>query len=108
MVLKGVSQKVIEVVHTDNRYFEKAILFLRPNAQEGDKTQLRAKAGEYLSQIDYSPREAAPRRFSLTEAVKFGLAALGGAAVACCNGLYLSIEFACTVGFGQAWPARIR
>ena len=51
MVLKGVSQKVIEVVHTDNRYFEKAILFLRPNAQEGDKTQLRAKAGEYLSQI---------------------------------------------------------
>ena len=83
MVLKGVSQKVIEVVHTDNRYFEKAILVLRPNAQEGDKTQLRAKAGEYLSQIDYSPREAAPRRFSLTEAVKFGLAALGGAAVAC-------------------------
>ena len=77
MVLKGVSQKVIEVVHTDNRYFEKAILFLRPNAQEGDKTQLRAKAGEYLSQIDYSPREAAPRRFSLTEAVKFGLAARG-------------------------------
>ncbi|MCI8493010.1 MULTISPECIES: hypothetical protein [Anaerotruncus] len=83
MVLKGVSQKVIEVVHTDNRYFEKAILFLRPNAQEGDKTQLRAKAGEYLSQIDYSPREAAPRRLTLAEAVKFGLAALGGAAVAC-------------------------
>ena len=34
-MLKGVSQKVIEVVHTDNRYFEKAILFLRPNAQGG-------------------------------------------------------------------------
>ena len=69
MVLKGVSQKVIEVVHTDNRYFEKAILFL-------------------------ASRRSGERRWR--------------AYFSCCNGLYLSIEFACTVGFGQAWPARIR
>ena len=43
-MLKGVSQKVIEVVHTDNRYFEKAILFLRPAAQGEDKAKLKLHA----------------------------------------------------------------
>ena len=42
-MLKGVSQKVIEVVHTDNRYFEKAILFLRPNVQGEDRADLNAQ-----------------------------------------------------------------
>lgn len=83
-MLKGVSQKVIEVVHTDNRYFEKAILFLRPAAQGEDKAMLRNRAGEYLSQIDYHPaRTGAPKRPALSDAVKFALAALAGAAAAC-------------------------
>ena len=83
-MLKGVSQKVIEVVHTDNRYFEKAILFLRPNAQEDDKQSLRARAGEYLSQIDYNPAGHEPHKLpSLPEMVKIGLGALAGAAIAC-------------------------
>lgn len=82
-MLKGVSQKVIEVVHTDNRYFEKAILFLRPNAQGEDKLSLRARAGEYLSQIDYNPAGHEKCKTPLGEALKIGLAALVGAAVAC-------------------------
>ena len=68
-MLKGVSQKVIEVVHTDNRYFEKAILFLRPNAQGEDKLSLRARAGEYLSQIDYNPAGHEKRKTPLGEAL---------------------------------------
>ena len=58
-MLKGVSQKVIEVVHTDNRYFEKAILFLRPAAQGEDKAKLKLHAGEYLGQIDFAPQNHA-------------------------------------------------
>lgn len=82
-MLKGVSQKVIEVVHTDNRYFEKAILFLRPNAQGEDKSKLKARAGEYLSQINYNPVAHERHKFTWSDALKIGLAALAGAAIAC-------------------------
>lgn len=81
-MLKGVSQKVIEVVHTDNRYFDKAILFLRPGAQGEDKTQLKAKASEYLSQLDYAPAQTQEKK-GLSEPIKTVLAGLAGAAIAC-------------------------
>ena len=81
-MLKGVSQKVIEVVHTDNRYFEKAILFLRPAAQTESRTELKERAGEYLAQIDYFPQPAKrPGRFK--DGIKLLLAALAGAGAAC-------------------------
>ena len=82
-MLKGVSQKVIEVVHTDNRYFEKAILFLRPGAQEEDRGKLKQRAGEYLAQIDYCPRGREKHGWNLSDGVKILLAALGGAAATC-------------------------
>ncbi|MEM1484814.1 hypothetical protein V6615_08010 [Oscillospiraceae bacterium PP1C4] len=82
-MLKGVSQKVIEVVHTDNRYFEKAILFLNPSVQGEDKTQLKTLASEYLAQIDYNPQKHEHRKITLSDAVKTALAALAGAAIAC-------------------------
>lgn len=82
-MLKGVSQKVIEVVHTDNRYFEKAILFLRPQAQSEDKAELKARAGEYLAQIDYDPSGHEQHKKKLSEAFKIAIGALAGAAVAC-------------------------
>ncbi len=81
-MLKGVSQKVIEVVHTDNRYFEKAILFIRVPAQSEDKTLLKERAVEYLSQINYHP-SSPKRRFRLNDGIKCLLAALGGAGIAC-------------------------
>ncbi len=82
-MLKGVSQKVIEVVHTDNRYFEKAILFLSPTAQGEDKTQLKARAGEYLSQINFNPNRSRRKKITLADALKIAIAALAGAAIAC-------------------------
>lgn len=80
-MLKGVSQKVIEVVRTDNRYFEKAILFLRPSVPEEDKNKLKAHAWDYLGQIDYQP---GPKKKSavLRDAVRLLAAALAGAAAA--------------------------
>ena len=81
-MLKGVSQKVIEVVRTDNRYFEKAILFLRPSAPEEDKNKLKERAWEYLGQIDYHPA-GKKEKTSLREYVKLGFSALAGAAIAC-------------------------
>ena len=82
-MLKGVSQKVIEVVHTDNNYFERAILFLKPGVPEEDRAKLRRRAGEYLTQIDFCPQERQRRRPALADGVKLFLAALAGAGVAC-------------------------
>ena len=82
-MLKGVSQKVIEVVHTDNRYFEKAILFLRPNVQGEDRADLNAQAGEYLGQLHYQPQKSARKKCSWMDLVKFTGAALLGAGAAC-------------------------
>ena len=82
-MLKGVSQKVIEVVHTDNRYFERAILFLKPGIPEEDRPTLRRRAGEYLTQIDLCPRRRERRLPALADGVKLLLAALGGAGLAC-------------------------
>lgn len=82
-MLKGVSQKVIEVVHTDNRYFEKAILFLRPAAQGEDKAKLKLHAGEYLGQIDFDPQNHTKRKLSAGDLLRIAVAALAGAAVAC-------------------------
>lgn len=61
-MLKGVSQKVIEVVHTDNKHFEKAILFLRPSHENQDSSKLKLWAGEYLSQISYSPNRRTEKK----------------------------------------------
>ena len=82
-MLKGVSQKVIEVVHTDNRYFEKAILFLRPAAQGEDKAKLKLHAGEYLGRIDFAPQNHAKKKLSAGDLIRIAVAALAGAAVAC-------------------------
>lgn len=82
-MLKGVSQKVIEVVHTDNRYFEKAILFLRPGAQEQDQSFLKSQAGDYLSKIDYHPPARGGFKLFFTRFAGFLFSALFGAGVAC-------------------------
>ncbi|MCI9363278.1 MAG: hypothetical protein HFG17_03375 [Oscillospiraceae bacterium] len=80
LLLKGVSQKVIEVVRTDNKYFEKAILFLRPNAPEEDKNKLKSHAWDYLGQIEYHPPARGKGRFWF-DVMRLSLAALAGAAV---------------------------
>lgn len=78
-MLKGVSQKVIEVVHTDNRYFEKAILFLRPTAQEEDRAQMKTYAKEYLQDIEYMPEKQRSGRKKIADAAKIFLGVLVGA-----------------------------
>lgn len=80
-MLKGVSQKVIEVVRTDNKYFEKAILFLRPTAPEEDKNKLKAHAWDYLGQAEYHPQAQEKGRF-WRDALRMVLSAMVGAGIA--------------------------
>lgn len=60
-MLKGVNQKVVEVVDMDSEHFERAILFLKPEHPDSDEKSLRQWAGEYIRGVKYHPR----RTFSL-------------------------------------------
>ncbi len=49
MPIKGTSKNVIEISETGNEFFERAILFLRPDSPRGDGEELREKAREFLT-----------------------------------------------------------
>lgn len=51
-MLRGVNKQIIEINSTDNRYFEKAILFVRPEFSETSEGKLRDNASEFLKYIE--------------------------------------------------------
>ncbi len=54
-MIKGVNKAIIEINETGNKYFEKAILFLREDACEQSKKKLETKAKDYLENIQKPP-----------------------------------------------------
>ena len=55
-MIKGVNRRVIEINNPDGEYFEKAILFVKPE-KSGDKPEtLRMAARKYLSELDENDR----------------------------------------------------
>lgn len=51
-MLRGVNKQIIEINSTDNCYFEKAILFVRPEFSEVSETKLHDNAAEFLKDIE--------------------------------------------------------
>lgn len=47
-MIKGVNKCVIEVAETGNKYFERAILFVRPEFAEKSPDLMKEKAKKYL------------------------------------------------------------
>ena len=43
-MLKGVNKQVVEVVEVDNEFFERAILFVKPEKQQNGEEALRENA----------------------------------------------------------------
>ena len=81
-MLKGVNKHVVEVVDMENEYFEKAILFLRPDRPSADEGTLRQRAGEYIRTVKYRPRTSFFPWKALAVLLGAALLALGGFAVA--------------------------
>lgn len=48
-MLKGVNKKIIEVSDCENKYFEKAIFFVRPPHADKSEEVLRVAARRYMS-----------------------------------------------------------
>lgn len=51
-MLKGVTKRIIEIKSPDNGYFERAVLYLRPDRNWPEGTDVSAAAAEYLSGVD--------------------------------------------------------
>ena len=81
-MLRGVNKSIIEVLETENQYFEKAILFVRPGHSEGDEGVLKTKAREYLAGINYKPSAGRLKKPLVYSALKLGSAAALGATAA--------------------------
>lgn len=50
-MIKGVNKCVIEVADTQDKYFERAILFVRPEYADKKAEILREKAKEYVASV---------------------------------------------------------
>ena len=83
-MVKGVNKCVIEVADTQNLYFDRAILFVKPEYQQLDFLQLHNQAKLYLHTAQPQQavrRHAATRRRMLKRGVKAaGIAVLAIAA----------------------------
>ena len=49
-MLKGVSRQILEIAQTENPYFERAFLVVRPVCQDFSATQLNKAAHRFLQQ----------------------------------------------------------
>ena len=54
-MIKGVNKAIIEINETGNKYFEKAILFVRTETSEASQKRLEKEAKEYVKNIDKLP-----------------------------------------------------
>ena len=54
-MLKGVNKRVVEIICTDNEYFEKAVLYVKADKPDISSARLEAEAREFMEGI-------APRR----------------------------------------------
>ena len=51
-MLRGVNKNIIEIHQTDNKYIERAILFLKDNTKDKDGIFLENNADKYLKELD--------------------------------------------------------
>lgn len=54
-MLRGVNKQIIEINSTENDFFEKAILFVRPEKADTDGEELHKKAIKFLSAVNNPP-----------------------------------------------------
>lgn len=50
-MIKGVNRKVIEINHPDSIYFERAVLYLRPEVTEASLHDAQAETEAYFGQL---------------------------------------------------------
>ncbi len=54
-MIKGVNHTIIEVANPANRYFERALLFVRPKWEDAKETHLQKEADRLLESVGKPP-----------------------------------------------------
>ena len=52
-MIRGVKKQIIEVINTDNEFFEKAILVVSDEYSEYERSKLDRRAKEYVSSLSW-------------------------------------------------------
>ena len=60
-MIRGVNKQIIEVGETGSRYFERALLFVRPEFMAADHEKLCAEAKRYIGSVGQPPNIAQKR-----------------------------------------------
>lgn len=79
-MIKGVQRQVIEVSRPESRYFERALLVIRPDCT-ADDALLRAEAQQYLKRAGHCNFLARQRRMRRIKAVGMALLYTGAGAL---------------------------
>lgn len=72
-MLRGINRRIIEINKTDNEFFEKAILFVRPDKFDYSHQKLSAQAESYLNSIS---RKNSNVRFAKKNVISFAISVL--------------------------------
>ena len=51
MMIRGVNKYIIEVTNTENKYFDKAILFLNPDYSQVSQGKIEIEAKKYIKTV---------------------------------------------------------
>ena len=78
-MLKGVSRQVVEITQPENEYFERILLFVRPEYRDLSEARLAQHAKRALPGEARPPEEKKRRPHRLKDLLRAGLCAGAGA-----------------------------
>ena len=61
-MIRGVNRQIIEISNTGNQYFERALLFVKPEYTETEDERLRAEADRLIAGLGRPPQSAQSAR----------------------------------------------
>lgn len=88
-MIKGVNRQVVEVMQPESKYFERVLLFVRPECFGMSESSLRAKANSEIKKTSALP-PATRRKRRIIGGIKIAAAAAGGAIVTAIINLVLN------------------
>lgn len=89
-MIRGVNKHIIEVVNTENDYFEKAILFVNPNKADAGQREIMHVASDYLGSMEQPVRQKRKSRRVAVSILKLALVFALGVAVTATMLYYLN------------------
>lgn len=88
-MLRGVNRRIIEVNDIESPFFERAILFVRPDCEETAERRLHSRAVDWLAAASTPPAKAAKRKRRISRRALWLLLWLAAAGAAALGLLYI-------------------